>query len=272
MIPSPEHGTGVLASVIAEFVGSFYFVFCSCASTTLWPQYSNSPVLPVAVLSGLALAVVTLCSSGISNGFVNPVVTVAFYLTQRLCRLRFFLYVPAQILGGIAGAAFHYVTTPKQERDREAFTHFNEDLELIQGFVLEFTLAILFIFAIFTVLYGQRNRCENQVDAAYWKIGLIYTLCLMIDVPYTGGGLNPVWSLGSALVRNEWRSYNRMEHWVYWLAPILGGAFGGTLFEIWTTASELDDMEKYSHFKRMVALLVILVILTIVALVITLAL
>ena len=82
---------------------------------------------------------------------------------------------------GITGAAFHHVITPKQERDHELTAQFAEDLELVQGFVLEFTLAILFIFSLFTVLYGQRNCCEH-VHAASWKIGLIYTLCLMVDV------------------------------------------------------------------------------------------
>lgn len=98
---SPQYGTGVLASAVAEFIGSFYFVFFSCASTTFWPQGSKYSVLPVAALSGLALAVVTHCTSTISNGFVNPVVSVSLYLTQRICRLRFFLYLSAQILGGL---------------------------------------------------------------------------------------------------------------------------------------------------------------------------
>lgn len=99
----PQYGSGVLAAAVAEFLGSFYYVFCSCASSTFWAQGSGdiSAVLPVAVLSGLALAVVTHCTSAISNGFVNPVVSLALYLTQRICRLRFFLYVAAQILGGL---------------------------------------------------------------------------------------------------------------------------------------------------------------------------
>ena len=95
-----RYGTGVLASTIAEFVSSFYFVFCSCVATTLWPNHTESSVLFIAVLSGLSLAVVCDCSLEITKAFANPVVTIALYLTQRLDRLRFVLFIPAQIVGG----------------------------------------------------------------------------------------------------------------------------------------------------------------------------
>ena len=98
---SSRYGTGVLASAIAEFVSSFYFVFCSCVAMTLWSARSETSVLYISVLSGLSLAVVSYCSCEITKACANPVVTVALYLSQRLDRLRFFLFLPAQILGGL---------------------------------------------------------------------------------------------------------------------------------------------------------------------------
>lgn len=96
-----RYGTGVLASAIAEFVSSFYFVFCSCVAMTLWSAQNESSLLYISVLSGLSIAVVSYCSCEITKASANPVVTIALYLSQRLDRLRFFLFLPAQILGGL---------------------------------------------------------------------------------------------------------------------------------------------------------------------------
>ena len=96
-----RYGTGVLASTMAEFVSSFYFVFCSCVATTLWSTHTESSILFTAVLSGVSLAVVSYCSWEITKASANPVVAIALYLTQRLDRLRFFLFIPAQVLGGL---------------------------------------------------------------------------------------------------------------------------------------------------------------------------
>jgi hypothetical protein len=107
-----RYGTGILASAIAEFVSSFYFVFCSCVATTLWSTHTESSILFIAVLSGLILAVLSYCSCEITNACANPVVTTALYLTQRLDRLRFLLFIPAQVLGGL------WITLSSNERMR----------------------------------------------------------------------------------------------------------------------------------------------------------
>ncbi|XP_028404951.1 lens fiber major intrinsic protein-like isoform X1 [Dendronephthya gigantea] len=269
-----RYGTGVLGSTIAEFASSFYFVFCSCVATTLWPNHTESSVLFIAVLSGLILAVVCECSLEITKACANPVVTIALYLTQRLDRLRFVFFIPAQILGGVTGAAFYRLVTPKSSRDEtnNKSEIFENDIELIQGFVIEFLLAVLFIFALFHVLFSRCAECCGRNDGSSWKIGSVYTLCVLIDFPYTGGGLNPSFLLGQAILRNHWANYDRVDHWVYWTAPILGGALGGILYEVWKSAGELNDIERYSHFKRMVALLFVLVLVITFAIVVTVAL
>ena len=53
---------------------------------------------------------------------------------------------------------------------------------------------------------------------------------------------------------------------------MLGGALGGILYEIWTSASEMSDVQRYCHFKRMVALLVVLILVITFAIVVIVAL
>ena len=90
---------------------------------------------------------------------------------------------------GITGAAFHHVVAPNPGRGQEPTTETADDSGLMQGFVIEFALAILFIFALFTVLFGQEKCCVHA-QAAPWKIGLIYTLCLLIDVSASQRSVN----------------------------------------------------------------------------------
>ncbi len=90
----------------------------------------------------------------------------------------------------MTGAAFHHVVTPKSSQDTKNGTLlFEDDLELIQGFVIEFALGVLFIFAFFTVFFPPCTECCQRSDGKSWKIGCIYTLCVMIDVCVCFSGL-----------------------------------------------------------------------------------
>lgn len=53
---------------------------------------------------------------------------------------------------------------------------------------------------------------------------------------------------------------------------MLGGALGGILYEVWTSAGEMNVIERYCHFKRMVALLFVLVLVITFVIVVTVAL
>ena len=87
---------------------------------------------------------------------------------------------------GIVGAALHYGVTPKLKRESFNKTPFVTELNLVQGFVIEFVLAILLIFSFFLVHFDLRCKsCTGPTQGAPWKIGLIYTLCVIIDVSET---------------------------------------------------------------------------------------
>ncbi|TPX36727.1 hypothetical protein SmJEL517_g01169 [Synchytrium microbalum] len=56
-------------------------------------------------------------------------------------------------------------------------------------------------------------------------IGLTLLVIHLGAVPFSGSGVNPARSLGSAVLSGVWTA-----HWIYWTAPIVGGLLG---FAIW---------------------------------------
>ena len=62
--------------------------------------------------NGLCLAVLVYSTAGISGGHLNPAVSLGFWVNGRLGKMRFMLYVAAQLLGAIVGAVMLRICLP----------------------------------------------------------------------------------------------------------------------------------------------------------------
>ena len=88
-------------SVVAELIATMFYVFCSCGSM-LRLELSQAPpsVEQVSLAFGLAMATVVQCVGLISGGHVNPAVTTALAVTNKVSIMRAIFYVIAQVSGG----------------------------------------------------------------------------------------------------------------------------------------------------------------------------
>ena len=59
-------------------------------------------------------------------------------------------------------------------------------------------------------------------------IGLCLTLIHLISIPVTNTSVNPARSTGPALFVGGWAL---QQLWLFWVAPIVGGAAGGFLYK-----------------------------------------
>ncbi|KAK8737690.1 hypothetical protein OTU49_004194, partial [Cherax quadricarinatus] len=91
-----------------------------------------------------------------------------------------------------------------------------------QGLGLEFLLTFVVVFVVFASFNPYRRNFGNPAVA----IGLAYLACTLVGLPLTGASMNPARSLGPAFVKNKWDA-----HWVYWVAPLLGGVTAGLIYE-----------------------------------------
>jgi aquaporin Z len=99
----------MLHAVLAEFVGTFFFVSIILYITTTYP---GNIFVPLVV--GLALALGIYFSSISSLGSLNPAVTLALFLRKNISGKEAAFYIVAEILGAVlAYIWWRYMTSCK---------------------------------------------------------------------------------------------------------------------------------------------------------------
>ncbi|XP_028834020.1 aquaporin-4-like isoform X1 [Denticeps clupeoides] len=214
-------------AVSAEFLATLIFVLLSLGSTISWPasEGSASPVnlVLISLCFGLSIATMVQCFGHISGGHLNPAVTVAMVVTRKLSLAKATFYLSAQCLGAIAGAGILYLVTPSSVRGGLGVTMVNSNITVGHALVVETVITFELIFTVFATCDPKRT---DQNGSAGLAIGLSVAIGHFFAVPYTGASMNPARSFGPAVITNSWDN-----HWVYWVAPLLGGVLAAALYE-----------------------------------------
>ncbi|MDR9419386.1 MIP/aquaporin family protein [Gracilimonas sp.] len=169
---------------------------------------------PLAI--GLTLIALIYIGYPISGGHYNPAVSFAFFLKQELSLPQFLGYVLSQTIGSILAAvtilflssSVFYVEPPT-------------DTNLYQQAFAE--LLFTGIFVIIMMIFSL-SRSQGKRNLLGLVAGLTFAGMLMITIPISGGILNPVTSIGTALIDfiNGGNSYVHVL--LYTLAPLCGCA------------------------------------------------
>jgi aquaporin Z len=70
-------------------------------------------------------------------------------------------------------------------------------------------------------------------------IGLCLTLIHLISIPVTNTSVNPARSTGPAIFAGGWAL---QQLWLFWLAPLVGGALGGFAYR-WLSPQSPEPIE-----------------------------
>src|SRR3954451_953448 len=89
------------------------------------------------------------------------------------------------------------------------------------GVWVEAVLTFLLLFAVFGTAVDPRAP-----KIGGFGIGLTVAFDILVGGPISGAAMNPARVFGPAVIGNHWES-----HWVYWVAPILGGVIGALLYD-----------------------------------------
>ena len=95
-----------------------------------------------------------------------------------------------------------------------------DHFSLAAGFVAEVLLTCLFLL----IIMGSTHKLA-PMGAAPIAIGL--TLIHLISTPITNTSVNPARSTGPVLIMGG-EAFGQL--WLFWLAPLLGGALGGWIY------------------------------------------
>jgi len=89
---------------------------------------------------------------------------------------------------------------------------------LVSAVVAEFVLTAMFLFVIMGSTHGKAPAGFAPI-----AIGFALTLIHLVSIPVTNTSVNPARSTGPALFAGGWAL---AQLWLFWVAPILGGAVG----------------------------------------------
>jgi aquaporin Z len=216
----------------AEFIGTFWLVFGGCGAAVLDAAFPQLGIgfLGVAFAFGLTVMTMVYCIGHISGAHLNPAVSVGLAVSKRFPAAELGPYVIAQVLGGILGSAVLYVIASGKEGFQLAAgfasngygLHSPGGYSLLACLVAEVVLTFMFVL----IIHGATDR-RAPAGFAGIAIGLGLTLIHLVGIPVTNTSVNPARSTGPAVFVGGWAIH---QLWLFWLAPIIGGAIAGLVY------------------------------------------
>jgi aquaporin Z len=218
----------------AEFFGTFWLVFGGCGSAVVAAAYPTLGIgfAGVALAFGLTVLTMAFAIGHISGAHLNPAVTVGLVAGRRFPASDLLAYVIAQVLGAIAAAGVLYIIASGSATfDVHAGfasngygAHSPGGYSLLACFVAEVVLTAFFLI----VIMGATDDRAPKGFAPI-AIGLCLTLIHLVGIPITNSSVNPARSTGPAIFAGGW---TLQQLWMFWIAPPLGGAIGGVIYEM----------------------------------------
>jgi len=204
--------------LVAEAIGTFALVFAGCGAIMVDAKTHQLGHVGVAICFGLVIMAGIYAVGHISGAHFNAAVTFAFALTRHFPWPRAAAYWCAQFVGALVAAALLRASLGNVAHVGATLPSGSQG----QAFLWEFLMSGLLMFVILAVATDTRAVGEAAAIAVGGTIGLE----AMFGGPVTGASMNPMRSLGPALVSGEFHAL-----WLYVVAPVVGASLGGLAYQ-----------------------------------------
>lgn len=213
-----------LRPLAAEFIGVAVFVFIGAGSVVANAMTTGAlGPLGIALAHGLAMGLIVSATLSISGGHMNPAVTFGLWIARKIDGRNAVLYVIAQLLGAVVGAALLLAVFPGPSV--KAVSYGTPLLSAIttfwHGVFLEAVLTFLLVSAVFGTIVSRQAP-----KIAGWGVGIAILVDVLVGGHATGAAMNPARAFGPAIV-----SWTLSGQVVYWLGPLLGALVAAL---VWT--------------------------------------
>jgi aquaporin Z len=214
--------------VAAEFFGTFWLVFGGCGSAVLAAAFPALGIgfTGVALAFGLTVLTMAYAVGHVSGGHFNPAVSVGLAAGGRFPVGDVAPYVIAQVLGAVAAAAvLYFIASGKPGFEAGGFaTNGYGDLSpghysMQAALACEVVMTFFFVFVIMGSTHGAAPTGFAPI-----AIGFALTLIHLVSIPVTNTSVNPARSTGVAFFASTAAT---SQLWLFWVAPLVGGALGG---------------------------------------------
>jgi aquaporin Z len=218
----------------AEFFGTFWLVLGGCGSAVLAAAFPEVGIglLGVSLAFGLTVLTMAFAIGHISGCHLNPAVSVGLCIGGRFPAKQLGPYIIAQVLGAVAAGGVLFVIASGQSGFDAAASGFASNgfgehspggYSFLSAVVCEIVMTAMFLL----VIMGATDE-RAPAGFAPIAIGLCLTLIHLISIPVTNTSVNPARSTGVAVFQGGWALG---QLWVFWVAPIIGGAIGAIIYK-----------------------------------------
>ena len=223
-----------MKSYLAELVGTFWLVLGGCGSAVLAAAFPDVGIglLGVSLAFGLTVLTMAFAIGHISGCHLNPAVSVGLWAGGRFPASQLFPYIVAQVIGAvIAGGVLFIIASGQAGFDASngfASNGYGEHspggYSMLAALVTEVVMTMMFL----VIILGATDE-RAPAGFAPIAIGLGLTLIHLISIPVTNTSVNPARSTGVALFVGDWAV---AQLWLFWVAPIIGGALGALVYRV----------------------------------------
>jgi MIP family channel proteins len=208
----------LVRAMTAEAIGTFALVFAGCGAIMVDAKTHELGHVGVAISFGLVIMFGIYAVGHISGAHFNAAVTFAFALTRHFPWPRALAYWAAQFVGAVAAAAVLRGSLGNIAHVGATLPSGSQG----QAFLWEAVMSAFLMFVILAVATDTRAVGEAAAIAIGGTIGLD----AMFGGPVTGASMNPMRSLGPALVSGDLHAL-----WLYIVAPVVGASVGGLAYQ-----------------------------------------
>ncbi|WP_448061873.1 MIP/aquaporin family protein [Cellulomonas hominis] len=248
-------GPSVIARWGAEAAGTFVLVLLGVGAA-IYASYFGG-VLNAALAYGIAALAAAAAWGNVSGGHFNPAITLGTALAGRTSWVDVLPYWLAQLVGGILAGAVLFITIPSgfataigKTKTQEVFAagangvgEYSPLATLSSGAVKGTVLQALVIEAIATAILAgvvlAVTSKRARLSFAPVAIGLTLTALTLLTIPLTNGALNPARATAAALFSG---GDFLGQLWVFWVAPLVGGAIAGFLYRAFSREPVEDNL------------------------------
>lgn len=212
-----------LKPFFAELFATYCFMVI-VVGTLLSAQMPGSALgsLGVALAHGFGIAALVAATLHISGGHLNPAITIAVWLGNRITLTQAVFHIVGQVVGAyLAVLTWEWgVAVARMEDISYAVPRLGPAIGPWPGLVFEVILTFVLGLVVFGTILDRRAA---KMSGLY--VGLVIAVAMLTIGPMTGASLNPARYLGPALV-----SGNLSELTVYLGGPVIGAAAAALVY------------------------------------------
>ena len=220
--------------LLAEFIGTFWLVLGGCGAAVLAAGVPDVGIgwLGVSFAFGLTVLTMAYAVGGISGGHFNPAVSLGLMVAGKFDAKDLLPYWGAQVSGAFVAALVLYVIATGQAdfAGVGGFASNGYGVASPQGYGLGAALVTEVVMtAVFLIIILGATSKGVPAGFAPIAIGLGLTLIHLISIPVTNTSVNPARSTGVAIFAE---GPAILQLWLFWAAPLAGGAIGAVIWRV----------------------------------------